>query len=138
LFNPPLASGTGAASSLSVSITDASLIAASSDGTQGSNRNIEAMYALRNQALINGQNPTDYYSGIVFNVGNAASNANAEQSASNLVLQQLNDQRSSVSGVSLDEEAANLMRYQQAYAASAQVVSTINSMLQTVINMKSS
>jgi flagellar hook-associated protein 1 FlgK len=74
----------------------------------------------------------------VFNVGNAASNANAEQSASNLVLQQLNDQRSSVSGVSLDEEAANLMRYQQAYAASAQVVSTINSMLQTVINMKSS
>jgi len=43
-----------------------------------------------------------------------------------------------VSGVSLDEEAANMMRYQQAYAASAEVISTINSMLQTVINMKSS
>ena len=96
------------------------------------------MYALRNQAIITGQSPTDYYSGIVFNVGNTASNASAEQSASNLVLRQLNDQRSSVSGVSLDEEAANLMRYQQAYAASAQVVSTINSMLETVINMKSS
>jgi len=138
LFNAPPASGAGAASSLSVAITDPALVAASSDGTQGSNGNIEAMYALRNQAVINGQSPTDYYSGIVFNVGNAASNANAEQSASNLVLQQLNDQRSSVSGVSLDEEAANLMRYQQAYAASAQVVSTINSMLETVINMKSS
>ena len=138
LFNIPPASGVGAASSLSVAISDPALIAASSDGTQGSNGNIEAMYALRNQAVINGQSPTDYYSGIVFNVGNAASNANAEQSASNLVLQQLNDQRSSVSGVSLDEEAANLMRYQQAYAASAQVVSTINSMLETVINMKSS
>ena len=138
LFNAPPASGTGAASSLAVAITDPSLVAASSDGTQGSNGNIEAMYALRNQAIITGQSPTDYYSGIVFNVGNTASNASAEQSASNLVLRQLNDQRSSVSGVSLDEEAANLMRYQQAYAASAQVVSTINSMLETVINMKSS
>ena len=36
----------------------------------------------------------------------------------------------------LDEEAANTMRYQQAYAASAEVISTINSMMQTVINMK--
>ena len=86
--------------------------------------------------MITGQ-VTHYY-GHHFNVGNTASNASAEQSASNLVLRQLNDQRSSVSGVSLDEEAANLMRYQQAYAASAQVVSTINSMLETVINMKSS
>jgi len=138
LFNPPPASGTGAASSLSVGITDPSLVAVSSDGTPGSNGNIESMYALRNQAVIDGQSPTDYCSGIVFNVGNAASNANAEQSASSLVLQQLNDQRSSVSGVSLDEEAANLTRFQQAYAASAQVISTINSMLETVINMKSS
>jgi len=134
LFNPPPA--TGAAASLSVAITDPSLIAASSDGTEGNNANAEALYALRNQAVINGQSPTDYYSGIVFNVGNASANANAEQSASSLVLQQLNDQRSSVSGVSLDEEAANMVRYQQAYSASAQIISTINSMMQTVINMK--
>jgi flagellar hook-associated protein 1 FlgK len=55
-----------------------------------------------------------------------------------LVLQQLNDQRASISGVSLDQEAANLVRYQQAYSASAQVISAINSMMQTVINMKTS
>jgi DNA-binding response OmpR family regulator len=78
------------------------------------------------------------YSGIVFNVGNATSNATAEQNASSLVLQQLNDQRSAISGVSLDQEAANLVRYQQAYSASAQVISTISSMMQTVINMVSS
>lgn len=138
LFNVPPASGNGAAGGLSVAISDPSLVAASSDGTLGSNGNIEAMYALRNQALINGQSPTDYYSSIVFNVGNAASSAIAEQSASDLVLQQLNNQRSSISGVSLDQEAANLMRFQQAYAASAQVISTINSMMQTVINMKTS
>lgn len=138
LFNAPPASGNGAAAALSLAIADPSLVAASSDGTRGNNTNIEAMYALRNQAVINGQSPTEYYSSIVFNIGNAASSAIAEQSASDLVLRQLNDQRSSISGVSLDQEAANLMRFQQAYAASAEVVSTINSMMQTVINMKSS
>lgn len=135
LFNPPPASGTGAAASLSVAITDPSLIAASSDGTAGSNGNAEAMYALSSSAIINGQSPTDYYSGIVANVGNMTSNATAEQSASNLVLQQLNDQRAAVSGVSLDEEAANMMQYQQAYAASAQVITAINDMMYAVINM---
>jgi flagellar hook-associated protein 1 FlgK len=138
LFNPPPASGTGAAASLSVAITDPALIAASADGTSGSNGNAEALYALRSQGIINGQSPTDYYSNLVFNVGNASANANAEQSASGLVLQQLNDQRSSVSGVSLDEEAANVLRFQQAYAASAQVITTINTMMEDVINMKTS
>jgi flagellar hook-associated protein 1 FlgK len=135
LFTPPPASGTGAAASLSVAITDPSLIAASSDGSAGSNGNAEAMYALSSSPIIAGQSPTDYYSGIVANVGNVTSNATAEQSASNLVLQQLNDQRASVSGVSLDEEAANMMQYQQAYAASAQVISAINDMMYAVINM---
>ena len=82
--------------------------------------------------------PHGCYSSLVFDVGNSTANANAEQSASALVLQQLNDQRSAVSGVSLDQEAANMLRYQQAYSASAQVISTINSMMQTVINMKTS
>ena len=136
LFNPPPVSGVGAAASLSVAITDPALIAASSDGSAGSNGNAELMYALRNQAVVSGQSPTDYYSGVVFNVGNSTANAAAEQNASTLILQQLNDQRASVSGVSLDQEAANMVRYQQAYSASAQVISTINSMMQTVINMK--
>ena len=135
LFTPPPAGGTGAAAGLSVAITNPALIAASSDGTVGSNGNAEAMYALNSQPLISGQSPTDYYSGIVFNVGNATANATAEQSASSLVLQQLNDQRSTISGVSLDEEAANLVQYQQAYSASAQVITAINDMMYAVINM---
>ena len=72
---------------------------------------------------------------VVFNVGNDVSNASAEQSASSLVLQQLNDQRSAVSGVSLDEEAANMVQYQDAYSASAQVITTINDMMYAVIQM---
>ena len=135
LFNPPPVSGVGAAASLSVAITDPSLIAASSDGSVGSNGNAEAMYAISTQAVISGQTPTNYYSGIVFNVGNATANASAEQSASGLILQQLNDQRSSVSGVSLDEEAANLVLYQNAYSASADVITAINNMMNAAIQM---
>ena len=133
LFNPPPA--TGAAASLSVALTDPSLLAASSDGSAGGNGNAEAMYALRSQNISNGQAPIDYYSGIVFQVGNEASNAAAEQSASSLVLQQLNDQRAGISGVSLDQEAANMVEYQNAYAASAQVITAINNMMNAVINM---
>jgi flagellar hook-associated protein 1 FlgK len=138
LFNAPPPSGVGAAASLAVAISDPALLAASSDCTAGSNGNAEAMYALNQRPVVNGQSPTDYYSGIVFNVGNEAANAAAEQSASSLILQQLNDQRAAVSGVSLDEEAANMVRYQDAYSASARVISTISSMMETIINMKSS
>ena len=136
LFNPPPAGNVGAAAGLSVAITDPALIAASSDGTVGSNGNAEKLYALSTQPIIAGQNPTDYYSGVVFNVGNEVSNASAEQNASTLILQQLNDQRASISGVSLNEEAANLVQYQDAYSASAQVITSINDMMETVINMK--
>jgi flagellar hook-associated protein 1 len=138
LFSVPPASGTGAAATMSVAISDPRLLAASSDGTAGSNANAEAMYALSSQSVINGKTPTEYYSGIVFNVGNAVADAGAEQSASDLLLKELNDQRSSVSGVSLDEEAANMLRFQQAYSASAEVVKTISRMMEDVINMKTS
>lgn len=135
LFNPPPAGNVGAGASLSVAITDPALIAASSDGSVGSNGNAEKMYALSTSAIVNGQTPTDYYSGVVFNVGNEVANASAEQGASASILQQLNDQRASISGVSLNEEAANLVQYQDAYSASAQVITTINDMMYTVIQM---
>jgi flagellar hook-associated protein 1 len=135
LFTPPPANTTGAAATLSVAMTDPSQIAASSDGTQGSNGNAEAMYALSTGNSIQGQSPSDYYSGIVFNVGNMTSNASAEQTASQAVLQQLQDQNASISGVSLNEEAANMVQYQDAYQASAQVITTINDMMYAVIQM---
>jgi flagellar hook-associated protein 1 FlgK len=49
----------------------------------------------------------------------------------------LSTQRSSVSGVNLDEEMTNLMSYQRAYEASANVVTTINTLLGDTMNLKS-
>ena len=120
---------------LKVNITDPSLIAASSDGTTGSNGNLANLSAVASQAVANGQTPIDFYSNIVFQVGSITSNTSAEVDSSNLILQQLQDQRGSVSGVSLDEEAANLIQYQTAYQAAARVVSTVNSLLDVAVNL---
>ncbi len=135
LFVPPPAGGVGAAATLSVSITDPALIAASSDGSSGSNGNLAVLSAVHDQAVANGQTPLDFYSNIVFQVGNATSNTSADVDSSNLILQQLQDQRGSISGVSLDEEAANLIKYQTAYQAAARVVSTVNTLLDVAVNL---
>jgi flagellar hook-associated protein 1 len=133
LFTPVV--GAGSAANIGVAVTDPALIAASSDGSAGSNGNLANFTAIQNQTIIAGATPTTYYSNIVFSVGNDVSNGTAELQSSRLVLQQLQDQRGSISGVSLDEEAANMTRYQQAYDAAARIVTTVNQMLETVINM---
>src|SRR5207248_2302971 len=120
---------------LAVAITDPALIAASSDGTAGSNGNLAAFASIHEQKIIAGETPSNYYGNLVFGVGNDVANGTAELRSSQLVLQQLQDQRGSISGVSLDEEAAHMVEYQRAYEAAARVVTTVNQMLETVINM---
>lgn len=134
-FFTPLASPTNAAASFSVAISNPALIAASSDGSVGSNGNLAQLLAVRDQQLPSGANPMDAYSNLVLLVGNLGANAKGEVAASDLSVQQLTDQRSAVSGVSLDEETTNMIRYQRAYEAGARVVTTVNSMLQTLMNM---
>jgi flagellar hook-associated protein 1 FlgK len=133
LFTP--VSGAGSAANIGVAITDPALIAASSDGSPGSNGNLGNLSAIQNQTIISGSTPTAYYANIVFTVGNDVANGTVELQSSQSVLQQLQDQRGSISGVSLDEEAANMTQYQQAYDAAARIVTTINQMMETVINM---
>ena len=135
LFAPPPAGGVGAAAALSVAITDPALVAASSDGTPGSNGNLAVLAAVHDQTVAAGQKPLDFYSGIIFRVGSDTADTAAELDASGLILRQLEDQRAAVSGVSLDEEAANMVRYQTAYQAAARVVTTINDMLDAVVNL---
>ncbi|HZP63361.1 MAG TPA: flagellar hook-associated protein FlgK [Terriglobales bacterium] len=136
IFVAPPAGNQGAAASMAVAISDPTLIAASSDPTAaGSNGNLTGLCAIQNQATIDGQTSEAYYSNIVFNVGNTVSNGTSELNSSKLILNQLQDQRGSISGVSLDEEAANMVQYQRAFDAAAQVVTTISDILYTVINM---
>jgi len=95
----PIFSGVGAAATLTVSMTNPALIAASSDGTPGSNGNLANLSAVANQDVANGQTPIDAYSTLVGQVGSATSNTSADADSSGLILQQLQDQNGSVSGV---------------------------------------
>jgi flagellar hook-associated protein 1 len=92
-------------------------------------------WPLKDQVIVDGETPVDYYSALIFGVGNRVFQAQAEQSAVQLVQQQLQNQRGAVSGVSLDEEAVNLIRFQSAYAASANIVSVVNELLATTLGM---
>ncbi|MGB9333803.1 MAG: flagellar hook-associated protein FlgK [Candidatus Acidiferrales bacterium] len=136
-FVPPPA-GAGAALNFNVAITDPSLIAASSDGTSGSNGNANALAALATQNITGNQTPTTFYAGIVSAAGNDAAAAQARQQSVSLLVQQLKDQRGAVSGVSLDEEAANLAKFQTAFDAAARIVTVVDNLTQTVINMAAS
>jgi len=133
----PTASGSdaGAAATMSVAITDPSQIAASSDGNAGDNGNATALANLQNQAIVAGQTPSACYSNLIDQVGNNVYNATSEQEAVGLVLQQLTNQQGAVSGVSLDEEAANLIQYQRAYEAAARVISVVDELTSTTIDM---
>lgn len=125
----------GSAASISMAITSSTGIAASSDGTSGSNGNLSSFSNVQNSALPSGATPTDSYANLVYQVGNLTSNANSESSAIGSSLLQLNDQRNAVSGVSIDQESTNLITFQQAYEAAARVVTTIQSLFNTTMTM---
>jgi flagellar hook-associated protein 1 len=125
----------GSAASISMAITDPTGIAASSDGTAGSNGNLANLSAVQTTALPSGNTPANAYADLVFSVGSITANANAESSATTASLLQLNNQLSSVSGVSIDEEATNLITCQTAYEAAARVVTTIQGMFTTTLAM---
>ena len=136
----PLTQQAGAAAASKVAITDPNKIAASggpAPGNSGDNTNANALLALQNQQIVSGQTPIGYYGGLVFQVGNDVSSAQTQQQSGSLVLQQIQNLQGEVSGVDINEEAANLVRYQNAYQASAQVTSIINTLMLATINMAS-
>ncbi len=93
---------------------------------------------MQTEALPSGADPLDTYSDLVSQTGNLTAQADAEVNASTVSLNQLNDQRGALSGVSIDEETTNLMNYQRAYEAAARVVTTVDELTQSVLQMGAS
>ncbi|RUM87459.1 MAG: hypothetical protein DSZ24_06160, partial [Thermodesulfatator sp.] len=78
----------------------------------------------------------DYYASVVAQVGVAGKRVSESKSFLQDLLQQLQLMRDSVSAVSLDEEMANLLKYQQAFAAAAKVLTASDEMLRILIEAK--
>ncbi|WP_287246199.1 flagellar basal body rod C-terminal domain-containing protein, partial [Pseudoalteromonas sp.] len=74
------------------------------------------------------------YTGLVSDIGVVTSQAQTSQQAFTALAEQSEAWYESLSGVNLDEEAANLLRFQQSYAASAQVLATARSIFDTLLN----
>jgi flagellar hook-associated protein 1 FlgK len=118
---------------------DPSLVAASQDGTPGDNSVALAIANAANDKVMTGNTLTlsQFYNGLASSVGSDINAVSGTADSQQLVLAQLENQRQSVSGVSLDEEMTNLIQYQRAYDAAARLVNTANQMFQTVIDMVS-
>jgi flagellar hook-associated protein 1 FlgK len=86
---------------------------------------------------MNGNSSTmgNSYNSFVTTLGTSIDSANNTQKTQTLVLQQLNEQQSSVAGVSTDEETTNLIQYQRAYQASSEVINAVNKMFQSILDM---
>jgi flagellar hook-associated protein 1 FlgK len=106
-------------------------------GGAGDNRNALALAGLQDAAVLdNGTtSAADAYGQLVAGVGTQAHNASLAQTAQATLLEQSRAARSTVSGVNLDEEAANMVRLQQAYQAAAQVIAIGNSLFGTLLDM---
>src|SRR3954465_14776335 len=74
------------------------------------------------------------YSQLVTRMGNEVAQASRSQATAQVLTDNLSDRRESVSGVSLDEEMTNIIRFQRAYQASARAMSTTDEMIDTLIN----
>jgi len=132
------------ASSITVNqslVDDPSLIQASGSATASGDNSVAlslANLASASQSALGNQTFGDSYTQTVADLGEALNGANNQVSSQTVVAAMFAAQRTSVSGVNLDEEMTNLMTYQQAYQASAELVTTVNAMLVDLLAMKTS
>ena len=80
------------------------------------------------------QTTADFYSGLVGKIGSSSGQAQEMAQNQQLVVDQIQQRVDETSGVSLDEEATNMIQYQHAYQAAARVITVMDEMLNTLIN----
>ncbi len=133
------AAGTTGAT-IQVSLTDIQRIAASSTaaGVPGNNVNALAIGDLQNTRLAALGNATfqEYYSAAAGDFGSAMQGAERDLSAQEMVQEQLQAHRAEISGVSLDEELVNLLKYQRSFQAASRLIIVADELFQTILTLK--
>ncbi|QJT10615.1 flagellar hook-associated protein FlgK [Oceanidesulfovibrio marinus] len=114
------------------------------EGNEGDNGTALAIAALATKAVTvvssfgvsNTQTLGEYYGNVMAQVGADTSTCKFTYEYNRALASDLNDRQEQVAGVNLDEEMANLIKYQHAYRAAAKLVTTADEMLQTVLGLK--
>lgn len=88
------------------------------------------------QAALNGATFNEKFTRSVTEMGDSLATVNSELTTQKAFQDLLETQRNSVSGVSLDEEMTNMMKFQKAYEASARLINIVDSMIDTVLGLK--
>ncbi|GAB4233187.1 MAG: flagellar hook-associated protein FlgK [Deltaproteobacteria bacterium] len=140
-FFVPIASAVNAARNFLVDPAvsgNISNIAAAETPVAGDNRNSLRMADLRNLPRADLGNATvpDYIAGMVGQVGSETKGVDLDLAHQKVVVNYLETRREEVSGVSLDEEMTNLIRFQRAFEASTKMISILDTLLDNVINLK--
>ncbi len=94
----------------------------------------EALSGLQNKILVGDKSINNAYQELVSLIGAHSREAKSRVDMHTLTKQQLNVQRESIAGVSLDEEMSNMVKFQQAYNAAARIFTVIDEMIDTVVN----
>jgi flagellar hook-associated protein 1 FlgK len=132
----PSATLAGSAAAMSVTMTDPGQIAAAAAGAgTGDNSNAAAMAALGKTALVSGQTPTDFFSGLVSTLGSTVSGVQAENTAQNASVSQLQTQNDALSDVNLNDEASAMAVLQTSYQAASQVFNLLNTIMTSALNL---
>lgn len=128
----------GAARSIRVAISDPALIAAAdSDGGVTNNRNALKLAELQTANTLQGRTASyqSAYASLVSQVGNKTRELEVTSRAQESMLNQTDQALQSLSGVNLEEEAANLLRYQQMFQASSKVIEIGNSLFDSLLRI---
>ena len=115
--------------SATITSNPSTIAAASTAGAPLDGSNALALSQLQSNSSI-----LPAFQNMVSNLGETVASAQTNQTTQDQITQQVQNQRSSVSGVSIDEEMTNLINYQQSYAASARFITTISSLYDTLLN----
>lgn len=133
-FDPAVGGARGFAVSPAVA-ADLSLLAVSADGEPGNGAVAVAIAAVRHERLaaLGDTGVDDYYRSLVASLGVLGQEANRAIQTQSVLARQIENQRSQVSGVSLDEEMIELMKHQHVYNAAARLLTAMDEMVLTLI-----
>jgi flagellar hook-associated protein 1 FlgK len=107
----------------------------SNAGGVGDNRNVQAMIDRFHQSVFNGDvSLQDAGAGLITNVGSRTAEVSSQRAVQELVLQQSHDRLESVRGVNLDEEAADMLRFEQLYQAAARMMTVADTLFQALMS----
>ncbi len=130
----------GSAGAMDVSLTNPDQIAAASTAAgepgDNSNANLLALIQEKGMSSLGGDTLQEFYGGFVGEVGTRAQSAQRQLTVETGMRLQLKNMREETSGVSLDEEMTNMIKFQRAYEAAARVITTADELLQTILAIK--